>query len=286
MSRAYNARRKARRQARAAAERVRRKDAASYRRRAMALVPVLLIAAMLAVVGILGFGASAGVSKKQVQQEVTELLEGLPQRGVMLGSPRAPITMWVYGDLECPTVKLFVENYFPSFVDGWVRTGVVRVGYRSLETDTVSERVFFEQEVAALAAGRQDRMWNFLLTFARQQGEPRTDYASEEFFTGIASQIPGLRPQKWLRDRDDALLSKRVALGVYSAHAHGFRSTPSFVISYSNANGDRPDDAVEWASMKRDVESTLQRNLDAVREETREDFPTLKVLEPSPRRAR
>lgn len=283
MSRAYNARRKARRQARAAAERVRRRDAASDRRRAMALVPVLLIAAMLAVVGILGFGASAGVSKRQVQQEVTELLEGLPQRGVMLGSPKAPITMWVYGDLECPTVKLFVENYFPSFVDGWVRTGVVRVGYRSLETDTVSERVFFEQEIAALAAGRQSRMWNFLLTFARQQGEPRTDYATPEFVDGVASQVPNLRLPQWNRDRDDALLSKRVALGMQSADAHGFRSTPSFVISYSNPSGERPDDAVDWASMKRDVETTLQRNLDAVRAEAREDFPILKILGPSPR---
>lgn len=279
MSRAYNARRKARQQERAAAERARSERPRLNRQRIATLVPVLLVVAILAVVGVLGFGASSGISKKQVRQEVTELLTGIPQEGPMLGSPKAPITVWIYGDLECPTVRLFVENYLPSFIESWVRTGAVRVAYRSLQTDTANEPVFFKQEIAALAAGRQDRMWNFLLTFARQQGEVRTDYATDEFFTGVASQVPDLSLPRWHRDRGDALLSKQVALGVHSAHAQGLDSTPSFLVGYSNSEGNRPDDPVDWAAMKREVESTLQGNVTGLQEETRDDFPVLKILE-------
>lgn len=281
MSRAYNARRKARRQAQAPIERTRPRRPTVLPRRSAILVPALLIVAILGVVGVLGFGASTGASKEQVAQEVTDLLDGIPQEGPVLGSPKAPITVWIYADLECPTVKLFVETYLPSFIDDWVRTGVARLRYRSLQTDTSNERIFFDQEAAALAAGRQNTMWNFLLTFARQQGEVRTDYATDEFFTGIASQVPDLEVSQWRRDRGDALLSRQVALNVQSAHAHGFRSTPSFVISYSNEEGDRPQDAVDWAAMKREMESALQANIDGLREETRDDFPALQVLEDS-----
>jgi len=282
MSRAYNARRKAKRRTRAA-ESPSPSRTGPPRRRLAAFVPVLLIVGILAVVGVLGFGGGAGISKAQVRQEVAQLLDGIPQEDAFLGSPKAPIAVWVYGDLECPTVKRFVEKYLPSFVDKWVRTGVVRVRYHSLETDTKDERVFFEQEIAALAAGRQDRMWNFLLTFARQQGEPRTDYATEEFIAGIASQVPGLNLSRWKEDRLDPLLSKQVALGVFRAHKQGFQGTPSFSIGYSSGR-DRPGNGVDPASLKSAVTLTLKKDLKALQKESREDFPTVKVAPPYLRR--
>ena len=244
----------------------------------MALVPILIVASVLAVVGILGFGSSDGVSKAQVQQEVTELLDGIPQEGTVLGSPRAPVTVWVYGDLECPTVKLFVENYLPSILEGWVRTGAVKLDYRSLETDTLDEEVFFKQEVAALAAGRQDKMWNFVLTFVREQGEPRTDYVTPKFVREIASQVPSLELAKWRSDRADALLSKRVALGVYSGHSNGLRSTPSFLVGFTEGAVDR---RAGRASIKKNFEASLGSDLESLNEEAAEDFPTLRTAGPN-----
>lgn len=274
MSRGYNARRKAKRQeARVAAE------PAPHARRFsprgwMALVPVLVIAAILAVVGILGFGASSGVSKTQVDHEVTQLLDGIPQKGSVLGSPKAPITLRMYADLECPTVKLFVENYLPSLVDSWVRTGAVKLEYRSLETDTSDEKVFFKQEMAALAAARQNRLWNFALTFVREQGKPQTRYATDAFISDIASQVPGLTTAKWHRDRADALLSKRVALDVYTAHQSGLRSTPSFLVSFA------PGEAGVTSTRKK-LEASLGNVLRSLDKETSEDFPTLKTIGPT-----
>jgi hypothetical protein len=49
----------------------------------------------------------------------------------------------------------------------------VRVEYRSLETATHDPEVFKLQQVAALAAGAQDRMWNFIETFYHEQGRRR-----------------------------------------------------------------------------------------------------------------
>jgi hypothetical protein len=277
MSRAYNARRKAKRQEAAAERESSRQPYSFLRRRVTALAPLLLIAAIFAVVGVVGFGFGAGTSKERIEHEVTELLDGVPQRGPVLGSPRAPVTVWMYGDLECPTVKLFVEHSLPVIVETWVRTGAVRLDYRSLQTDTLNEEVFFEQETAALAAGRQDRMWNFLLTFVRQQGEARTDYMNEEFLTDIASQVPGLSLAKWNRDRDTAALSRQVALGVYSGHASGLSSTPSFLIGFTEGEIDRRGDR---ASIREELEASLGREIDFLRKEASGDFPTVKSADP------
>lgn len=274
MSRAYNAKRKAKRQqARAAAS---SEHHAPRRRpqRLVALVPVLIITAIIAVVGFLGFDATSGVSKTQVDQEVTALLDGIPQRGSVLGSPKAPVTLRMYADLECPTVKLFVENYLPSILDNWVRTGAAKLDYRSLETDTSDEEVFFRQEIAALAAARQNRMWNFVLTFVREQGEPQTSYATDAFIRDVVSQVPGLKPVKWYRDRMDARLSKRVALDVYSGHNSGLRSTPSFLISFT------PGETAA-ASTGKKLEAALGNVLKSLNKESSEDFPTLNTTGPT-----
>ncbi|HEX5713881.1 MAG TPA: thioredoxin domain-containing protein [Solirubrobacterales bacterium] len=239
------------------------------------LAPILLIAAIFAVVGILGFGISAGTSKAQIEQEVTELLDGIPQRGAVLGSPRAPVTVWMYGDLECPTVKLFVEHSLPAVVENWVRTGAVRIQYRSLKTDTYSERTFSEQETAALAAGRQDRMWNYLLTSIREQGEPRTDYVTEGFLVDVASQVPGLRLGQWGRDREDARLPMQVALGAHSGRTNGLSSTPSFLIGFTEGGVDR---RAERAPIREELEAALGDHVEFLRSEANGDFPAIKTV--------
>lgn len=267
MSRGYDARRKARRQqARAAAEPPPSQSPRGSRR-PVVLLPVLVIAAILVATTIVGLGAGNGPGRKQIDQEVTGLLAGIPQRGPILGSPDAPVTLQMFADLECPTVKRFVESYLPSIVSDWVRTGTVNLEYRSLQTDTANERTFFNQEEAARAAGRQNRMWNFALTFVRQQGQPRTEYATDAFVAHIASQVPDLNMRRWNRDREDISLFKTVALSVHAAHVRGFSSTPSFLIT-------GPTDT---AAMQGEIETSLEKDLQILRTESSGDVPILKI---------
>jgi hypothetical protein len=228
---------------------------------------VLAIAAILIATAILGLGAGNGSSRKQIDQEVTGLLAGIPQRGHTLGSADAPVTLQMFADLECPTVKRFVESYLPSIVSDWVRAGTVKLEYRSLKTDTVNERTFFNQEEAALAAGRQNRMWNFALTFVRQQGPRYTEYATDAFFAHIASQVPDLDMRRWNRDRKDLSLFKPVALSVHAAHVQGLSSTPSFLIA-------GPTDT---AAIKGDIKTSLEKDLQILSTESSGDVPILKV---------
>jgi protein-disulfide isomerase len=267
VSRGYNARRKAKRQqARAAAEpsqRLSSKDS----RRPVILLPVLAIVAVLVATAILGFGAGGSPSQKQIDQEVTALLAGIPQRGTTLGSQDAPVTLQMFADLECPTVKRFVESYLPSILSDWVRTGTVKLEYRSLKTDTVDEDIFFSQEEAARAAGRQNRMWNFALTFVRQQGEHFTEYANDAFLAHIASQVPELSMSRWNRDRKDISLFKPIALNIHSGHAQGLYYTPSFITA----------GYADTTPAQEELITSLEKDIQELKTEASGDVPILKV---------
>jgi hypothetical protein len=232
----------------------------------MAVIPALAIAAILTTVGILGFGGtSSALDKAEIQQKVNRLLAGIPQQGATLGSPKAPIILWVYADLECPTVKRFVTAFLPSIIRNWVREGTVKLEYHSLRTDTYNEQTFFEQEAAALAAGRQNKMWNYALTFVHEQGETHTNYATDEFLADIASQVPGLSQTRWQHDRKDSLLSRRVARELHFASTRELQYTPSFSLAFNGATG----------SVREEVKASLSATVSALVNEASGDVPTL-----------
>lgn len=281
MSRAYRTRQKAKRQQARAAAAVARKPKRRGRRtpsrRLVAFMPVAVIVAIFAAIGLLV--SISGANRESARERVTTLLADIPQNGTTLGSPRAPVTISIFADIECPTVRRFVVSYLPSILATWVRTGAAKLEYRSLQTDTTNEHTFFDQEIAALAAGRQDKMWNYLLLFVHEQGQKHTNYATEQFFTGIASQVPELKQAQWRRDREDPLLSRQVALGVQAAHAKGFRFTPSFSLGFTSGNVDR---RLDRDSIREKVEASLRSEIDSLGEEaSREasrDVPTLGVF--------
>lgn len=197
---------------------------------------IVLIA--LAVVVVTAGGSSSPPKPGSPQatttaHAVSALLAGIPQRGNTLGQPTAPVTLRWYGDLECPFCKEFTLGALPSIVRRWVSGGQLKIEYLSMETATRGPKVFQAQQVAALAAGTQDKMWNFIETFYREQGEEDSGYVTERYLRGIAGQISGLNVPLWSEDRHDPQLSAQVlAEGLAATRAH-FSGTPTFLIGTS-----------------------------------------------------
>src|SRR5262249_58543254 len=123
---------------------------------------------------------------------VNSELAGIPQTGNELGSSSAKVTMDYYGDLECPVCKDFTLGALPQVISKQVRPGTLQIRYRSLETATRDPSTFATQQVAALAAGRQNRMWQYLEPFYREQGQEGTDYVNDSLLSTLTAQASGL----------------------------------------------------------------------------------------------
>ena len=181
-----------------------------------------------------GGGSKKGIpttasAKTATVSEVSSLVGGIPQNGNVLGDPNAPVTLVYFGDLECPICKEFTLGALPSIVQQWVRTGKVKIEYRSLETATREPEVFKTQQVAALAAGKQNKMWDFIELFYHEQGEEDSGYVTESYLQGLAQQVPGLnlttvdqRPQRPGAGQAGRGRRRR------RPTAPGFTGTPSF----------------------------------------------------------
>jgi protein-disulfide isomerase len=166
-------------------------------------------------------------------EETGVLLADIPKSANALGSATAPVTLQYFGDLECPFCRDFTLELLPSIVERWVRAGDLRIEYHALETATREPEVFVAQQVAALAAGKQDRAWHFIESFYREQGEEGSGYVTDGFLQGLASEVPGLNLSEWNRDRGDPQLAGEIAADARAAQSAGLGGTPSFLIGRS-----------------------------------------------------
>jgi protein-disulfide isomerase len=201
------------------------------------VVAVVVVAIVVIVVATSG-GSKSGLPKTKSEKNatvsgITSLIGGIPQSGNALGSPTAPVTLKYFGDLECPICREFTVEALPQIIPKWVRAGKLRIEYHSMETATHEPEVFKTQQVAALAAGKQDKAWNFIETFYHEQGEEDSGYVNEKYLQGIASQIPGLNLAQWTSDRNEPELANEVETDKQVANNEGFTGTPSFLVGRS-----------------------------------------------------
>jgi protein-disulfide isomerase len=235
-------RKQRREQARAQRKAMEEAQAASAARRTrltqLGVVVAVVVVAIVVVLIATGGKSKSGIPSSKSERttttaEVSSLIGGIPQSANVLGSPTAPVTLEYFGDLECPICREFTLKALPSIIPQWVRTGKLRIEYRSMETATREPEVFKQQQVAAYAAGKQNKAWYYIETFYHEQGEEDSGYVTESYLQGIAKQVPGLNLPQWTNDRNDQELSSEVTGDEEAAKREGFQGTPSFLIGHS-----------------------------------------------------
>src|SRR6266540_5431567 len=180
----------------------------------------------LAVVAVLVAVVMASPGKNDSQKAgspaaAVSALKGIPQSGVTLGSPDAPVTMVEFADLQCPFCAEYSRDVLPTLIDRYVRTGKVQLQLRLLrflgpDSDRLAR--------VAVAAAAQDRMWQFVELAYRRQGRENSGYATDAFINSLAADA-GLH-----KADAGAAAEQQVRDAEQSARTLGIDSTPSFLI--------------------------------------------------------
>jgi protein-disulfide isomerase len=232
-------RKQRREQARAQRRELEEAEAASAKRRTrltqLGIVAGIVAAIIVAIVLATGGGSKTGIPKnnKEVNTtvaQVTSLLQGIPQSGNTIGNPNAPVTLQYFGDLECPVCKEFTLGALPSVIQSYVRSGKLKIQYHSMQTASREPATFKTQQVAALAAGKQNLAWHYIELFYHEQGEENTGYVTESYLQNLARQVPGLNLAAWNAARNDPALAASITSDAQAAESNGFTGTPSFLL--------------------------------------------------------
>ena len=159
--------------------------------------------------------------------EVQESLRGIPQKGTVLGSPKAPVTLVEYVDLQCPFCQQFETSVMPALISRYVRDGKLKIDGRIVAFIGPESQT---GRAAALAAGRQDKLFNFTQLMFLNQGAENTGWLDDDLIQRAAASIPGLDVPQLLDQRSSSAVSADAAQAEEQATADDIQGTPTILV--------------------------------------------------------
>lgn len=188
---------------------------------ALALALVLIAASLLGSRGGEAEPPAAAASAPPAARD--PLFRGIPQQGIALGDPAAPVTLVEYADLQCPYCAQWARDTFPTVVDEYVRSGRVRLVFRGLSfIGPDSERALR----AALAAGQQGRLWDVVHALFLRQGAENAGWVTDDLLRSLGGT--GLDSRRMLDESDSPAVARELAAAARAATAAGVPGTPFF----------------------------------------------------------
>lgn len=176
-------------------------------------------------------------------------LEGEP----MLGDEKAPVTMVIYEDFQCPFCQQFEQNAMPQIKSNYVDSGQVRVVWKDLPLPQIGHE-WAEPAAAAMECvyreGGNEAFWNVKDQVFANQGtitlsnveSKIKDYASQEGVSSSAVQS--------CIDNDNPM--DEVNGDSQEAQQIGANGTPTIII-----NGEKVVGAQPYSNFEQVIESKL-----------------------------
>jgi protein-disulfide isomerase len=147
-----------------------------------------------------------------------------------------------YVDMQCPYCREFELQVMPNLIKRYVRPGTLRVELRPIVIigpDSTRGRN------ATIAAGDQDRMFNFAQLTFLNQGTENTGWLDDDFVTRTAASIPDMNVPEFLTAMDSTKTAALAAAYDARASRDGVSGTPTILVGKT---GDTPK-TVEMTSV-------------------------------------
>lgn len=196
----------------------------------------LVIIAVVVVIVVAGSSSSSGGDSQNIKEvsQVDSLVNGLPQKKLVLGESKAPVELIEYGDLQCPICKEYSEEILPAVVEKQVKEGTAKIIFRNF---LIIGPESLAAGAAAIAAGNQGKGWTFLELFYRNQGTENGGYVTDEFIEAVAKAAGVKDMAKFNKERNSKPIEEEATRTSEQAETLGFEGTPSFAIKGPKSNG-------------------------------------------------
>ena len=175
--------------------------------------------------------AKAGPEKISISggAETQQLIAGIPQDGAYLGPSDAAVTITVFTDLQCSSCDDYELETVDPLIEQYARTGEARLEFRHF---SLGEAETTQAAYAAAAAGEQDREWQYVDLFFRNQDEAPARTVSDEFLEDIGNAIPDFDLDAWKQARESPEVADQVDADAMLAADLGLRvDGPSVVVT-------------------------------------------------------
>jgi protein-disulfide isomerase len=171
--------------------------------------------------------AAPGATRLVGVAGVNKMLQGVPQHGIELGKPNAPVTLVEFVEPQCPGCGLWARDQLPGVIARYVRSGKVRLEYRGLSFISADSTNLLE---LAQAAGEQNKLWNVVELGYANQGQESSGYIDQAYLAAIAKAVPGLDAKKAFAQVRSSKIKASIAKADALSKQYKINLTPSLAI--------------------------------------------------------
>jgi protein-disulfide isomerase len=132
-------------------------------------------------------------------QEANNLFKGIPQQGLVLGKPSAPVEMEMFIDVQCPICRDYEVNDLSTVVNKYIRTGKAQL---HLQPWAFLGSQSFTGRLGVIAASLQSKSkgYEYTKVLYDNQGQEESGWLTGQQMAVIAASVNGLNMRQWLSD--------------------------------------------------------------------------------------
>jgi protein-disulfide isomerase len=188
-------------------------------------VAVIAVAVVVVLLVTSGDDKKSRVGPKEAKFTQSRF-QGIGQSGPELGNVQAKVTLYEYADLQRVPCREYGEQVLPRLLERYVRPGKVKVVWRTMTfigPDSITAAR------AAVAAGAQNRLWDFVDLFQKNARGENTGYVTDKFLQDIALGI-AIDPAMLGTDERAAFVEEELGRGQSEAAQFHLKTSPSFLV--------------------------------------------------------
>ncbi len=211
------------------------------------LLPASIIVAAVLISGSIIYlvGASktgtgnTGKYTADVAANASESFRNTSSNDVILGDPKAPVTLIEYGDYQCPFCGRMFSQVEPRLRDEYIKTGKVKMVFRNFQF-LGTESVLAAE--AAACAKEQGKFWAYRdATYQAEikDGIENNGNLNRNLFVALAKNV-GLDVEKFSSCYDSGKYENQIKQETSDAASLGVNSTPTNFVNGQVINGAQP----------------------------------------------
>jgi Thioredoxin len=151
-------------------------------------------------VGLPAIGNQNWSGALQFADEANNLFKGIPQTGLVLGNPSAPVEMEMLIDVQCPVCDNYEINYLPTIVRKYIRPGKVQLHLQPWAFIGGAGSQSFSGRLGLIAASFQNKGFEYAKVLYDNQGDEESGWLTGQMMANIAASVTGLKLSKWQSD--------------------------------------------------------------------------------------
>jgi protein-disulfide isomerase len=133
--------------------------------------------------------------------DANALFKGIPQKGLTLGNPNAPVHMEMFIDAQCPFCRDYETNNLPTIVTKYIRDGKVQL---TLKPWAFLGPQSFTGRLGLIAASYQNKGFEYAKVLYDNQGTEETGWLNGQMMANIAASVNGLKLAQWQADTNSS----------------------------------------------------------------------------------